>query len=108
MSDTHLRSVDTETGEIHDAEIVRDSKLPDFEGQHVDFSRLKLSSVSDLETPEDQAIHIDDTVRLFVEGRVTRVDHVVDEKTGKLKRVHTIKVVDAVQLPWNFDTGAFE
>lgn len=96
-SDTHLRAVtddyDTPTRSV--------SGLPKFEGQDVEMARFKLTSVSDLEVGED-AHRIDDIMRLFVEGRIVRVDHVVDEKTGHLKRVHTIKVVEAMQLPWDF------
>lgn len=75
------------------------SGLPKFEGHEVDFTRLKLTSASDLEV-NDEAHHIDDIVRLQVEGRVVRVDHVVDEKTGHLKRVHTVKVSEAIELGW--------
>ncbi len=104
MSDTHLRSVGDD--EASEEMMPSSNGLPDFEGQPVDFTRLKLGSASDLEV-EDQINHIDDLVRLYVEGRVTRIDHVVDKATGKLKRVHTVTVVDAIQLPWDFDTGAF-
>jgi hypothetical protein len=76
------------------------SGLPKFEGQDVDFARLKLTSASDLEV-NDEAHHIDDIVRLQVEGRVVRVDHVVDERTGHLKRVHTVKVSEAIELTWD-------
>ncbi len=104
MSTTpHLRTVTTDdpsplvsTGE---------SNLPDFEGQPVDFTRIRLAAVNKLEAGEEWN-RIDDVVRMYVEGRVVRVDHVVDEVTGKLMRVHTVKVVDAVVLPWDFDTGA--
>jgi hypothetical protein len=102
---TTLRSVDG-GGAPHAPVSTGESGLPDFEGQPVDFARLKLTSVTDLEV-NDEANRMDDVVRLFVEGRVVRIDHIVDERTGKLKRVHTVKVVDAIQLPWDFDTGAF-
>jgi hypothetical protein len=29
------------------------------------------------------------------------VEHVVDEKTGRLTRVETFRVVDAVEVPWD-------
>lgn len=77
-----------------------DSGLPQFEGQQVDFARLKLTSASDLEV-NDEAHHIDDIVRLQVEGRVVRVDHVVDERSGHLKRVHTVKVSEAIEIGWD-------
>lgn len=105
MSNTHLRPV--ADGETAPPLSIGESGLPDFEGQPVEFSRLKLTSVTDLEVNEE-ANRMDDLVRLYVEGRVMRIDHVVDERTGKLKRVHTIKVVDAIQLPWDFDSGALD
>jgi hypothetical protein len=82
-----------------------DSGLPDFEGMSVELARFKLTSTTNLEGPE-YPNHLDDVVKMFVEGRVTRVDHVVDEKTGALHRVHTIKVVDCIQLPYSYDTSA--
>lgn len=101
---THLRAVDNH----EPPPIANSGRLPAFEGSAPDFARIKLTSVSDLEAGEDEAHHLDDVVRMFVEGRVVRVDHVVDDKSGKLKRVHTIKVVEAILLPWDFDTGAFD
>lgn len=80
--------------------------IPPFEGHAVDFTRVKLSAAGDLEINEVN--RIDDIVRMQIEGQVVRVDHVADEKTGKMKRVHTIKVVDAVQLPWDTDVHAHE
>ena len=102
-SDTHLRAVSDSEYDVEPgpAPAPSGSGLPKFEGQDVEFTRLKLTSVSDLEVGED-AYRIDDIVRLFVEGRIVRVDHVVDEKSGQLKRMHTIKVVDAIPLPWDF------
>lgn len=97
---SHLRPVDEAYAQpvtLH----VAGGGLPDFEGQPVHYTRMKLAAVSDLEAGDD-AVRLDDVVKMYVEGRVTRVDHVVDE-AGKLKRVHTIKVVDAVHLPWNLN-----
>lgn len=103
-SDTHLRAVSDTEYELTTSV----SGLPQFEGQDVECTRLKLTSVSDLELAEDTVYKIDDIVKLFVEGRVVRVDHAVDEKTGTLKRVHTIKVAEAIQVPWTFDTDALQ
>lgn len=97
----HLKAVDA------DHVPLSASGVPDFEGQPVDFTRLRLTSVSQLEV-DDQYARMDDTVRLFVEGRVVRVDHAVDDKTGKLARIHTIKVIDAIQLPWDWDAGQLD
>lgn len=97
---THLRPVaDDEMPAVEAPQTPGD--IPAFEGHPVDFTRVKLSAAGDLQV--DAVNRIDDIVRLYVEGRVVRVDHVVDEASGRMKRVHTIKVVDAIQLPWDFD-----
>jgi hypothetical protein len=104
---THLRPVGDEEVVADTADTgLSSSGLPNFEGQPVDFARLKLGAVSDIEY-DDSVLRIDDVVRMFVEGRVTRIDHVVDDKTGKLKRIHTVKVTEAIRLPWDFDAGVF-
>lgn len=97
MNEAHLHSVDA----TYNPTIPSPSGLPQFEGQDVEFTRMKLTSANDLEVSDD-AVRIDDIVRLFVEGRVVRVDHAVDNETGKLKRIHTIKVSEALQVPWDF------
>jgi hypothetical protein len=81
--------------------------LPDFEGQDVVYTRIRLAGANKLEAG-DLVSRIDDTVRLYVEGQVTRIDHVVDPPSGRLMRIHTVKVVDAMQLPWDFDTTALD
>lgn len=83
-----------------------DLRLPDFDGNPVDATRIKLTSVTSLEAG-DIANHIDETVRLYVEGQVVRVDHIVDAR-GRIVRQHVVKVVDAIQLPWSFDVTQFE
>ncbi len=98
---SHLRAV-----EPNDPIPLPTRPLPDFEGLPVELTRLRLISASDLELSDDP-MRIDDVVRLYVEGRVTRVEHVVADN-GKIKRVHTVKVVDAITLPWDFDTAAFD
>lgn len=75
-------------------------KIPAFEGQEVEFTKAKLTSVNALEV-DDKTFHLDQFARLLVECRVVRVDHVVNEKTGKLERVHTFKAVDAQVVPWD-------
>lgn len=99
----HLRPVPDDDAFEQDRTPQRhqDVLIPPFEGHDVEFTRAKLSAAGDLEI--DAVNRIDDIVRMQVEGRVVRVDHVVDEKTGKMKRVHTIKVVDAVQITWDTD-----
>lgn len=111
MNETHLRSVrDEDLDEATDSTrdmVTTESGIPNFEGEAVDYARIKLAAVSRVDVG-DAWSRIEDTVRMYVEGRVTAVHHAVDEVSGKLVRVHTIKVVDARQLPWDFDAGQFE
>ena len=75
-------------------------KIPAFEGQAVEFTKAKLTSVSALEI-DDAVFSMDSFVRMTVEARVVRVDHVVNDKTGKLERVHTFKAIDATIVDWD-------
>jgi hypothetical protein len=103
MSAPYLRAVDD-----RDTTSETSSGLPAFEGQDPAFARIKLIGVNNLEAAEEEFNHIDDTVRLYVEGHVTRVDHAVDGPSGKLVRIQTVKITQAVTLPWNFDTGVLD
>lgn len=81
-------------------ETPRPNRLQKFEGEQVHGLRAKLTSATNLELSEDPH-RLDETVRMLVTGRVTRVDHVVDERSGQLMRVETFKVVEAVEVPWD-------
>lgn len=73
--------------------------MPTFEGEKVEGLRAKLTSTGNLELSE--AHHrLDQNARMLVTGRVIRVDHIVDQVTGKLVRVETFKVIEAVEVPW--------
>lgn len=74
-------------------------KIPAFEGQDVAFTKAKLTSVAGLEI-NDEVLRMDGMVRMYIEGRVTRIDHVVNERTGALERLHTIKAIDCELLPY--------
>lgn len=76
------------------------AKLPQFEGQDVAFAKAKLTSVSGLEI-DDRLLRLDDMVRMYVEGRVVRIDHVVNDRTGHLERVQTIKVIEGQIVDWD-------
>lgn len=70
-----------------------------FEGEPVNGLRAKLTSAS-IELGDD--VHrLDQVTRLLVTGRVHRIDHAVDERTGDLLRIETFKVVDAIEVPWD-------
>lgn len=81
-------------------EPARPNRLQKFEGEEVHGLRAKLSSTTNLELGEDPH-RLDETVRMLVTGRVVRVDHVVDERTGQLIRVETFKIVEALEVPWD-------
>lgn len=81
-------------------EQTRPARLPQFEGEDVHGLRAKLTSATQLELGDDHH-RLDATVRMLVTGRVTRVDHVVEERSGQLYRVETFKVVEAVEVPWD-------
>ncbi len=84
--------------------------VPDFEGKAVAGTRLKLTSASNLEC-DDAVLHHDDIVRVVVDARVTNISHPVNERTGEMERVQTLKALDVQIVPWNpndpTDTGVF-
>lgn len=75
------------------------SHLPTFEGEEVHFLKAKLASTTNLELGDDHH-RLDQTTRMLVVGRVTRIDHVIDPQSGKLHRVETFKIVEAMEVPW--------
>lgn len=86
---------------VHDDEPAIDPSdaVLHFEGEPVAALRAKLTSAG-IDLGDD--IHrLDDTARLLVTGRVCRIDHVIDNRTGDLVRVETFKIVDAIEVPWN-------
>ncbi len=97
----HLRSVPDDLSELAAGLSAHDHPEPDvppFEGQQVDLYRIKLAGAGNLEAG-DELVHLDDIVQFYLEGRVTRIGQLLDDKSGRLKRVTTVKVIDSVQLP---------
>lgn len=78
---------------------VTPAHIPAFEGKDVSFTKAKLTSTSNLEV-DDQVFRVDEYVRMEIEGRVVDVAHRVNQTTGALERVHTIKAIEATVLPW--------
>lgn len=74
--------------------------VPTFEGHAVSTTKLRLVTPSSIDI-ENVVLRMDDIVRIVVEGRVTKVDHVVNEKTGELERIQTVKVLDIGFAPWS-------
>jgi hypothetical protein len=68
--------------------------LPQFEGHVVSASKVKVNGVTDIGI-DSLALRVDDVVRLYVEARVTSVQHVVEEKSGDLVRSHVLKPLHA-------------
>lgn len=95
----HLTVVDNnkydENGELAP---MRQEQAPvapyDFEGATIAATSMKCSSASGLEIG-DRRLKVDDLVEMTVVGRVTRVDHVMNEKSGHIERVHAVKVIQA-------------
>jgi hypothetical protein len=78
--------------------------LPQFEGEDVHQLKAKLTSTTGLEL-SDSHHRMDQTIAMVVTGRVVRVDHVVEERTGNLIRVETFKIVEATEIDWD-DAGS--
>jgi hypothetical protein len=80
--------------------------IPFFEGKQVDATALKIANSSVLDLT-DVVLGMDDVIQIVVEAKVTGVNHVVHEPTGRLIRVHTAKAFDARLMPFNptYDDG---
>lgn len=68
-----------------------------FEGEPVEAIRAKITAPTSVDMGRTH--RIDDTVHFMVTGKVTRVDHVVEERSGRLFRIETIKVVLTDEMP---------
>lgn len=107
-----LRAVDNDDSDDEAAVVGADyqpsteavaSHIPSFEGQPVEFAKAKVTSVSGLETG-DKVWHLDQIVTLVVECRVAGIDHKVNQTTGKLERLHTLKAIDCVPVGASIET----
>ena len=80
--------------------------VPLFEGKQVDGTALKIANSAVLDLT-DVVLGMDDVIKIEVEAKVTSVNHVVHEPTGRLVRVHTAKAFDARLVPFNptYDDG---
>jgi hypothetical protein len=78
--------------------------LPEFEGQKVDHVTAQFTSTTNLEV-EDEVYRLDEVKRFYVEAKVVKIDHRVNEKTGKLGRVQVLKVVDVQPITWTDPNG---
>lgn len=74
-------------------------RIPAFEGRPVDHTVVKMSGTTPLDDLEDVTLSIDDCVQMISMFRVVRVDHQVDDKTGKLIRVQTLKPIETALQP---------
>jgi hypothetical protein len=81
------------------------SKLPDFEGKHVATTKVRLASTLGLDI-NNVVLHTDDIVRIVVEARVTGISHQVNERSGDLERIQTLKAIEVTLTPW--DEGSDE
>lgn len=76
--------------------------IPPFEGQEVQATKVSFTSGTNLEV-EDAIYRSEDIVRFVVEARVSAVNHKTDETTGNLVRIHTLKVIDVTEVPYDLD-----
>jgi hypothetical protein len=74
--------------------------IPTFEGKLVHSTSLRLASTTGLDI-EDRVLKVDDIIHVLVDARVSQVNHIVDERTGKMERVQSAKVLDVTLVPWN-------
>ena len=77
------------------------SDIPNFEGQSVDFTKASFTSGTNLEI-DDKVFRTDEVVQFIVEARCAGINHKVNEKTGCLERVHSMKVIDVLPVPYEF------
>lgn len=73
--------------------------IPFFEGQMVNFTKASFTSGSNLEI-EDKVFRTDEIVQFVVEARCAGINHKVNEKTGDLERIHSMKVIDVLPVPY--------
>lgn len=105
---THLQVVDLGTGELRDPQssdfgaVAAQSEVPKFEGNEVAGTKAQITSVSALEIG-DKVFGLDEVVKIVVEARVQNIQHKVDQASGKLYRVHTLKAADVVVVDWDMD-----
>lgn len=81
----------------------RDEVLMKFEGQDVHFAKMKVTSAAGLEC-SDRVVHMDDKVVLVLELRCTDIAHKIDQNTGRMTRLQTVKAIDAFMVDTDFET----
>ena len=73
-------------------------QIPAFEGKDVATTKVRMSSTLGLDF-QNTVLHTDDVVFLVVEARVTGISHQVNERSGELERVQTLKAIDVTLHP---------
>lgn len=75
--------------------------IPQFEGRPVDHTMVKVRGAVPLDDLNDVVLGMDDCVQMISTFRVVGVDHTVDEKTGNLVRLQTLKPVEMALHPFD-------
>lgn len=75
--------------------------IPQFEGNDVAATRVKVSGLSQVDVGKDVVISTDDRVRMVGEFRVVGVRHYVDEKTGDIYREQVVKPIRMELCPFD-------
>lgn len=73
--------------------------IPSFEGRPVDGTVVKMSGAAPLDDLNDVVLGVDDMVQMLSMFRCVAVHHKVEEKTGKLIRVHVLRPAEMALQP---------
>lgn len=73
--------------------------IPAFEGRPVDGVAVKMSGAAPFDDLTDIVLSVDDVVQTLTMYRVVGVSHTVEQKTGKIVRVHTLRPVEMALQP---------
>lgn len=75
------------------------NEIPSFEGHPVEGTSVKVKGTAPLEDLQDVVLGVDDVVQMISQYRCVGVWHDVDEKTGRLIRVHALKPIEMALMP---------
>ena len=98
----NLREVPRLAPRIKQERFMMNNRIPSFEGQVVDATSIKMSGAMPVESiDEDTVLYLDDIVQLVTQFRVVGVRHDMDDKTGNLIRVQTLRPIEAMLAPFD-------
>lgn len=74
-------------------------EIPTFEGRPVEGTAVRMSGAAPLDDLVDVVLGVDDVVQMLSMFRVVGVRHEVEQKTGKLVRVHILRPTEMALSP---------